>query len=394
MRKTRYAGDLGAMALGVFLVATVATNAQAEELTVVGWGGALSAAEAEAFDKPFTAETGVKILAEVYNGGLAQVKAQIESGKVTWDVLDAEMTDAELGCVEGLLEEIPTADLAPGADGSSPEKDFFDDALHDCGVANYVWANVYAYDKQAFPNGGPQKIADLFDVEGFPGKRGLRKSPKANLEWALMADGVPLNEVYDVLAMPEGVERAFAVLDRVKDNTVWWEAGAQPPQLLADGEVAMTSAYNGRLFNAIVKEKQPFEIVWDGQVWDYGAFIVPGLVMLSLLTQSVSNAAFGIYFPRFTGTIYEVLSAPITYYEILLGYVGAAATKSIILGLIILATASLIVPLQVAHPFWMMLFLIVISPPLGRSIARLSRPSREPISLSSMVVLRARLLIS
>ena len=275
MRKTRYAGDLGAMALGVFLVATVATNAQAEELTVVGWGGALSAAEAEAFDKPFTAETGVKILAEVYNGGLAQVKAQIESGKVTWDVLDAEMTDAELGCVEGLLEEIPTADLAPGADGSSPEKDFFDDALHDCGVANYVWANVYAYDKQAFPNGGPQKIADLFDVEGFPGKRGLRKSPKANLEWALMADGVPLNEVYDVLAMPEGVERAFAVLDRVKDNTVWWEAGAQPPQLLADGEVAMTSAYNGRLFNAIVKEKQPFEIVWDGQVWDYGAFIVP-----------------------------------------------------------------------------------------------------------------------
>lgn len=91
----------------------------------------------------------------------------------------------------------------------------------------------------------------------------------------------------------------------------------------------------------------------------YGTFIVPGLIMLSVLTQSVSNASFGIYIPRFTGTIYEVLSAPITYYEILLGYVGAAATKSIILGLIILATASLIVPLQVAHPFWMILFLVL-----------------------------------
>lgn len=91
----------------------------------------------------------------------------------------------------------------------------------------------------------------------------------------------------------------------------------------------------------------------------YGTFIVPGLIMLSVLTQSVANASFGIYIPRFTGTIYEVLSAPITFFEIVLGYVGAAATKSIILGLIILATASLIVPLKVAHPFWMMLFLVL-----------------------------------
>ncbi|PCI73653.1 sugar ABC transporter permease [Candidatus Dependentiae bacterium] len=91
----------------------------------------------------------------------------------------------------------------------------------------------------------------------------------------------------------------------------------------------------------------------------YGSFIVPGLIMLSVLNQSVSNASFGIYFPRFIGTIYEVLSAPITFYEITLGYVGAAATKSIILGLIILATAGLFVPLEIAHPWWMMLFLVL-----------------------------------
>jgi ABC-2 type transport system permease protein len=91
----------------------------------------------------------------------------------------------------------------------------------------------------------------------------------------------------------------------------------------------------------------------------YGAFIVPGLIMLQLLTQSIANASFGIYFPRFTGTIYELLSAPISPLEIVLGYVGAAATKSIILGLIILGTAALFVPLHIAHPFWMLAFLVL-----------------------------------
>jgi ABC-2 type transport system permease protein len=91
----------------------------------------------------------------------------------------------------------------------------------------------------------------------------------------------------------------------------------------------------------------------------YGAFIVPGLIMLSLLTQSIANASFGIYFPKFTGTIYELLSAPVSYFEIVVSYVGAAATKSIILGLIILATAGLFVPLRIEHPFWMLLFLLL-----------------------------------
>ena len=96
-------------------------------------------------------------------------------------------------------------------------------------------------------------------------------------------------------------------------------------------------------------------------VVSYGAFIVPGLVMLSLLTQSISNASFGIYFPRFVGTIYELLSAPVSYTEILVAYVGAAATKSIILGLIILATAGLFVPLRIEHPVWMLFFLVLTS---------------------------------
>ncbi|WP_322064421.1 ABC transporter permease [Burkholderia ubonensis] len=93
----------------------------------------------------------------------------------------------------------------------------------------------------------------------------------------------------------------------------------------------------------------------------YGSFIVPGLVMLSLLSQSISNASFGIYFPRFTGTIYEILSAPVSYWEVVIAYVGAAASKSMLLGLIILATAGLFVPLHILHPFWMVLFLVLTS---------------------------------
>jgi ABC-2 type transport system permease protein len=94
---------------------------------------------------------------------------------------------------------------------------------------------------------------------------------------------------------------------------------------------------------------------------NYGSFIVPGLIMLTLLTQSVMNASFGIYFPRFIGTVYELLSAPISFFEIVLGYVGAAATKSIILGIVILATSFLFVPLHIAHPFWMLAFMVLTS---------------------------------
>jgi len=92
---------------------------------------------------------------------------------------------------------------------------------------------------------------------------------------ALVADGVAAADVYDVLSTDEGVDRAFAMLDTIKDDVVWWEAGAQPPQLLADGEVKMTTAYNGRIFNAMASEGKPFEIVWDGQVFDVDLWVIP-----------------------------------------------------------------------------------------------------------------------
>jgi putative spermidine/putrescine transport system substrate-binding protein len=262
------------VALGLTTLGFGAAQA-ADQLTVVSWGGAYTMSQVKAYHEPFEKETGVKILSEDYNGGLAQIKAQVESGNVTWDLVDLELSDVIRGCDEGLLEELKLDDLPPAPDGTPAKDDFLPGTLQDCAVSTIVWSTVFAYDSTKFTGDKPTTIADLFDTQKFPGKRGLRKNPKVNLEFALMADGVPADEVYDVLSTDEGVDRAFAKLDTIKKDVVWWEAGAQPPQLLADGEVAMTTAYNGRLFNAIFQENKPFVIVWDGQVWDLDLWGIP-----------------------------------------------------------------------------------------------------------------------
>lgn len=262
-----------AAALATATALTTAAHA-AGEITVVSWGGAYTKSQVEAYHKPWMAETGNTIISEDYNGGLAEVKAQVEAGNVTWDLVDVELSDAIRGCDEGLLEELDLAALPAAPDGTPAGEDFIDGTLHDCAVANIIWSTIYAYDSSKISD-GPTSMADFFDLEKFPGKRGLRKGPKANLEMALIADGVEPSEVYDLLGTDEGVDRAFAKLDTIKSEVVWWEAGAQPPQLLADGEVAMTTAYNGRIFNAVAAEDKPFEIVWDGQVWDLDLWVIP-----------------------------------------------------------------------------------------------------------------------
>jgi putative spermidine/putrescine transport system substrate-binding protein len=255
--------------LGAALLSVAIGAAQAaQSLTVVSWGGAYTHSQVQAYHKPFSKKTGIQINSEDYNGGLAQIRVQAESGNVKWDLVDLELSDAVRGCDDGLLQRIDHGILPPAPDGTPASEDFISGTLTDCAVGEIVWSTVVAFDKTKFKDKRPWTIKDFFNVGEFPGKRGLRKSPRVNLEWALMADGVPNDQVYEVLATSEGVERAFAVLDRIKAHVVWWETGAQPPQLLADGEVAMTSAYNGRLYNAIFKEKKPFVIIWDGQVWD------------------------------------------------------------------------------------------------------------------------------
>ena len=259
----------------VSAVAFAGTAMAADTITVVSWGGAYTKSQVEAYHKPWIAKTGNQIVSEDYNGGLAEIKAQVEAGNVKWDIVDVELSDAVRACDEGLAEEIDMSILPAAPDGTPAADDFIAGTLDvPCAVPTIVWSTIFAYDTSKMAN-GPTSIADFFDLAKFPGKRGIRKSPKANLEMALMADGVAAADVYDVLGTPEGVDRAFAKLDSIKAEVVWWEAGAQPPQLLADGEVAMTTAYNGRIFNAVAAEDRPFGIVWDGQVWDLDLWIIP-----------------------------------------------------------------------------------------------------------------------
>ncbi|QYZ70272.1 ABC transporter substrate-binding protein [Neotabrizicola shimadae] len=252
-----------------------AVAAQAD-VTVMSWGGAYGGAQTEAHLKPFTAKTGIATVMVDSDNPATPIKAMVEAGNVTVDVASVEYADAIRLCDEGLLEPIDINALPAGADGTPASEDFLPGAVTECAVSTDIWANVYAYDTTKFPEGAaPTTVADFFDLQKFPGKRGLKKGAKAVLELALMGDGVPANEVYAVLATPEGVDRAFAKLDTIKGDVVWWEAGSQAPQLLADGEVVMTTAYNGRIFNAAIAEGKPFKIVWDGQIYENEMYAIP-----------------------------------------------------------------------------------------------------------------------
>ncbi|OWJ76410.1 ABC transporter substrate-binding protein [Haematobacter genomosp. 1] len=262
------------LALTTALSAAGLGTAQAE-VVVMSWGGAYGMAQTEAHVKPFEKDTGIKATMLDSDNPAAPIKAMVEAGNVTVDIASLEYSDAVRLCDEGLLEEIDVSKLAAAPDGTAAADDFFEGAVTDCLVATDVWATIYAYDETKFPGEKPATAADFFDTAKFPGKRGMRKSPKTVIELALMADGVPAAEVYDVLATPEGLDRAFKKLDTIKKDVVWWEAGAQPPQLLADGEVSMTMAYNGRIFNAVIGEGKPFVTVWDGMQYEFEGYVIP-----------------------------------------------------------------------------------------------------------------------
>src|SRR5258708_28932197 len=249
------------MAAGGAMVA-LPSLASAQDLTMVSWGGAYQKSQDEAFVKPFTAKTGAKITAEEYNGEVSKIRAMVQAKAVTWDVVDVDSANVRPACAEGILEQIDYSKVLP-------KEQVVKGIPHECGVPNIVYSTIFAYDADKLKD-GPTKIADLFDLKKFPGKRALWKNPFGNLEAALMADGVPADKVYATLKTPEGVDRAFKKLDTVKKDVVWWEAGAQPPQLLASGEVVFTQAWNGRIFDANKNGGENLQINWGGQPLGWG----------------------------------------------------------------------------------------------------------------------------
>lgn len=247
--------------------------AAAERLTVVSWGGAYVKSQMLGFILPFEDSTGTTVEVLEYAGGIDEVRSQVRAWNVRWDVVDMELFDARRACREGLLMPFDHDTLLPAPDGRPAEEDFLPGSLHPCGVGNVVAATVVAFDRERIER-APQRIEDFFDVEGFPGRRGLRRSPKVNLEWALIADGVPREEVYRVLDTPEGVDRAFRVLSRIKPWVDWWRSGEEAIRLLETGRVSMTSVFNGRVFDAAARG-ETLSVLWDHQVWFMDVWVLP-----------------------------------------------------------------------------------------------------------------------
>lgn len=244
-----------------------ATTAVAQEaISIMSFGGAYQEAQRNAVFQTYHAATGIQVDEQEYGGEIARIKAMIESGNTTIDVVDVDAPTLLQGCDEGIFEILDWSVIGP-------EDDWIEGTTSECGVGTIVYATTLAYDGARLED-GPKAITDLFDTEKYPGKRGLWKNPATNLEFALMADGVPANEVYDTLSTSEGVDRAFAKLETIKDSIVWWEAGAQAPQLLASGEVVMTTAWNGRIHHANMEGKD-FRIVWDNQILDSNFWVIP-----------------------------------------------------------------------------------------------------------------------
>lgn len=247
------------------IFASFAVNAQTQ-ITVVNFGGANGNAQKKAFVEPFEKNTGNKIVGVEYNGEQAKIKAMVETKKVTWDVVEVESPDLDRGCDEGLFEKLDYSKIGNKADFSPA-------AIHQCGIGIFVWSTVMAFNADKLKT-APVTWADFWDVKKFPGKRGMRKGARYNVEFALMADGVAVQDVYKVLMTKDGADRAFKKMAELKPSIQWWEAGAQPPQFLVAGDVVMTTAYNGRI-DAAQREGKNLQITWTGGIYDLDFWVIP-----------------------------------------------------------------------------------------------------------------------
>jgi len=266
------------LTLGICIAALSASSAFADDMTIVSWGGAYQKSQQKAYHEPYmklNPEVNI-INSDSSAEAVAKLRAMTEAGNITWDVVDAVASDAIRMCDEGLAMIIdPEKDLNPAPDGTSVTKDFNDLIVSECHIPNIVYSTTVGYRTDLVGDTPPTSICALFDLEAYPGKRALEKRPINNLEWALYCDGVEKDEIYNVLETEEGLARAFAKLDTIKDQVIWYTAFADTPQLLASGEIVMGSTFNGRLFALIEEQKQPVAMLWDAQVFDLDGWIIP-----------------------------------------------------------------------------------------------------------------------
>ncbi len=231
-------------------------------LTIVSYGGgAYQQSHKDAFFKPFEDTTGIQIQPVVWNAEYGKLKEMVGSNNVPWDVV--EVTDAQYK--RGKSEDLYQRLTSKPTDG-----EFLPGTVEDLGVANVYWGTVMAFLPETFKGEKPETWKDFWDVKRFPGPRALNDDPRGNLEFALLADGVPKGNLY-----PLDVDRAFRKLDEIKSAVrVWWNEGTQPVQMLQSKSVALSSAWNGRIF-AVAREGTKIDYSWNGAALELDWWVIP-----------------------------------------------------------------------------------------------------------------------
>ncbi|SEP17319.1 putative spermidine/putrescine transport system substrate-binding protein [Salinihabitans flavidus] len=242
----------------------------AQDLAVATWGGAYEAAQRKSIFTPYTEATGQAVTAVQYDGTVAALRAR--AGHEGWDVIDMLSDQARVACAEGLLLPLDAQALARGPDAM---EDFSPHAATRCAMPQNVYARVLAYDERAFPGVKPTRIEGFFDTARFPGKRAVQRGPDGILEWALLAEGVPPEQVYGLLSTDRGLRLAFRKLDSIRDDIVWWNDPAEPAHMLAERRAVMAEGFNGRFFDMAARGAAPVDIVWDGRIIGTEVWAIP-----------------------------------------------------------------------------------------------------------------------
>ncbi len=241
------------------LLAASMMPAGARDLSLMLRRPALVAPWQRVFVAPFTAATGIKAVPGVWSGGVAALTPQLKAPDNAWDLVMVNGEELAAGCAGGLFEKLDWTQIGG-------REHYLPIAVSDCGVGATLSNTVLAWDRDKLA--GSPSWADFWDVTKFPGKRGLRKGVRGNLEIALMADGVPPSDVYKVLATTEGADRAFRKLDQLRPYIVWWETPENASRILGSGDVLMTSAPSAAIVQASRQAHRDFAIQWSDSLID------------------------------------------------------------------------------------------------------------------------------
>jgi putative spermidine/putrescine transport system substrate-binding protein len=251
--------------VAVALFAACSSAALARDLTLVARGKTMLDAVVHAIASPFTAATGFPVHLESWDGGTDTLRNALKAPDNGWDLIEANADELATGCGEGLFEKLDWSAIG-GRDHYLPL------GVSDCGVGAALTTLVLAWDRDKFP--AAPSWPDFWDVAKYPGKRGLYKGVRGNLEFALIADGVSPPDVYKVLATADGVDRAFRKLDQLKPYIVWWQSGTEAAHILSSGDVLMTTAPSDRIVVANRADHRNFGIQWNAGLYQVESWVV------------------------------------------------------------------------------------------------------------------------